>query len=335
MKRHGNLFDKITHPDNLWAAYRAAVKGKRWQRAVKAFEKDVPGNLLKIQKALCTGRFTTAKYKTRLIHEPKKRIIYILPFYPDRIIQHAIIQVLEPIWDRLLISDTYACRKGKGMHRGSTKTMKLIRQYRYVFKADVSKFYPSVDHNTLMRILARKIKCSPTLALLENIVRSFPGGKNAPIGNYTSQWFGNLYLNELDMAVKHVLQCKGYVRYCDDFVIFSNNKRFLAFVRHWVQVFLKTRLHLRFSHQAVAPVDQGVDFLGYRHWRHKILARKSTVKRVKRRMAKLWQRLQSGDFDPNRARSSVASTEGWLCWCNSYNLRQALGVEDMKQALSQ
>lgn len=330
MERHGNLFDRITHPDNLYAAYRAAAKGKRWQKAVKRFEEDVPGNLLALQKALCTGQYRTAKYKTRRIHEPKKRIIYILPFYPDRIVQHAVVRVLEPIWDPLFITDSYASRKGKGMHRGSAKAMRFIRNYDYVLKADISKFYPSIDQAVLMGIIKRKIKCPPTLSLLEEIVYSYPGGKNTPIGNYTSQWFGNLYLNELDMAVKHDLKCRAYVRYCDDFVIFSNDKKCLHQIKAWIERFLLGTLRLRFSHWAVAPLTTGLDFLGYRHWRHKILARKATVKRVKCRLKRLAVRLAQGDYDVQKARSSLASTEGWLLWCNSYNLRKALNLSELK-----
>ncbi|MFI9653044.1 reverse transcriptase domain-containing protein [Guyparkeria halopsychrophila] len=330
MKRHGNLSDKITHPDNLLAAYKAARRGKRWQRAVQAFERDVPGNLLRIQRALCTGSFDTSRYKTRLIHEPKRRTIYILPFYPDRIVQHAIIQVLEPIWDALFIHDSYACRKGKGMHRGSERVMRFVRGHKYVFKADIAKFYPSIDHEILLSILRQKIKCRPTLALLENIIRSFPGGKNTPIGNYTSQWFGNLYMNELDTFVKQELRCRAYTRYCDDFVIFSDDKAELHAIKDRVERFLAERLALRFSHWAVFPISQGLDFLGYRHWRHKVLARKSTVRRVKRRVVRLPHRWVTGRMTSDQVVSSIASTEGWLRWCNSFNLRQSLGLDSLK-----
>jgi hypothetical protein len=333
MKRHGDLFRHIVEPDNLYEAYRNARRGKSWQRVVQAFDQDWEGGLLRLQEMLSTRRFTTAEYRTKTITEPKRRTVYVLPFYPDRIVQHAIIQVLWPIWDRLLIDDTYACRPGKGMHRGSSRCMQFVRQYRYCFKADISKFYPSIDHGVLLGILRQKIKCPDTLALLEDIVRSYPGGKNAPIGNYTSQWFGNLYLNELDQFVKHELKGRAYIRYCDDFVVFANDKRWLARVREAVRDFLWQRLQLTFSRQAVFPVSQGVDFLGYRHWPHKILVRKSTAKRMKRHMARLPGLLARGRITREQYQSSIASTEGWLQWANSYNLRRAMRLDELKEGL--
>lgn len=333
MKRHGNLWDKITHPDNIAEAYRKAKKGKAWQRHVKDFELDVPGNLLRIQKLLCTGKFTTASYRTKTVYEPKKRDIYVLPFYPDRVVQHALLQVLVPIWDALMIPDSYACRTGRGMHDASRKTMQHVRTYKYCFKADISKFYPSVNHNILLSILQRKIKCKPTLALLENIVRSYPGESNVPIGNYTSQWFGNLYMNELDQWLLHTHKVKAYVRYCDDFVVFSNNKADLQKLQCLVKEFLETRLKLKFSKWSVFPVTQGVDFVGYRHFPNKVLLRTSTARRAKKRMSKLLPKFARGELTLDQCRSSIASTEGWIKWACTHNLRTALKLRELKGQL--
>ena len=247
MKRHGNLWDRITDPENLYKAYRKARKGKAQQKGILSFEEDIEGNLLSLQKLLCTGEFSTSEYHSKTIHEPKKREIYILPFYPDRIIQHALLQVVAPIWDGLMMYDSYACREGKGMHEASRKTMNQVRKYKYCLKCDISKFYPSIDHTILMRIVEKKIKCKPTLVLLENIIRSFEGDKNTPIGNYTSQWFGNLYMNELDMELKHKYKEKTLIRYCDDFVIFSDNKAELHQLKKSIELFLMEKLQLKFS----------------------------------------------------------------------------------------
>lgn len=333
MKRHGNLWDAITHPDNIAEAYRKAKKGKTWQRHVKDFELDVPGNLLRVQRLLCTGEFTTSRYRTKTVYEPKKRDIYVLPFYPDRIVQHALLQVLVPIWDRLMIPDSYACRTGRGMHDASRKTMQYVRKYKYCFKADISKFYPSVNHDILLSILKRKIKCKRTLALLENIVRSYPGESNVPIGNYTSQWFGNLYMNELDQWLLHEHKVKAYVRYCDDFVIFSNDKQELHRLKEIVEVYVRDALKLRFSKWSVFPVAQGVDFVGYRHFRNKVLLRKSTARRAKRRMRKLLPKFANGKLTIDQCRSSIASTEGWLKWACTYNLRTSLQLKELKGQL--
>ena len=321
MKRHGNLWNKIVDPDNLYQAYRKARKGKAWQRGILDFEKDVEGNLLKLQKMLCKGEFTTSEYRSKTIHEPKKREIYILPFYPDRITQHALLQVVAPIWNNLMIHDSYACREGKGMHEASRKTMRHVVNYKYCLKCDIRKFYPSIDHNILMDIIKHKIKCKPTLALLDDIVRSFGGGKNTPIGNYTSQWFGNLYMNELDVELKQKHGVKTLIRYCDDFIMFSDSKDELHKLKHHIEGFLKTKLDLVFSKWSVFKVNQGVDFLGYRHFPDKILLRKATAKRVAKRIKALPNLLSTGEITLDQYNSSIASTKGWLQWANTYNLK--------------
>ena len=321
MKRHGNLWNKIIDPDNLYKAYRKARKGKAWQKGILEFEKDIEGNLLRLQKMLCKGEFTTSEYRSKTIYEPKQREIYILPFYPDRIAQHALLQVVAPIWDNLMIHDSYACREGKGMHDASRKTMRHVHNYKYCLKCDISKFYPSIDHNILMDIIENKIKCKPTLTLLEDIVRSFGGGKNTPIGNYTSQWFGNLYMNELDNNLKQKHGVKTLIRYCDDFVMFSDSKQELQDLQRHIKRFLKDKLDLTFSKWSIFKVVQGVDFLGYRHFPDKILLRKSTAKRVMKRIKALPKLLMTGEITFDQYKSSIASTKGWLKWANTYNLK--------------
>jgi len=195
MKRHGNLFEQITSPENLRLAFMRARKGKSWQNAVKRVERNLEAHLGSLRESLVAKNFRTSSYRLKVIHEPKTRTIYRLPFYPDRIVQHALMNVIEPIWDAMFISDSYACRKGKGLHAGSRRTMEFVRRYKHCLKGDISKFYPSIDHDILFARVQQKIKCPDTLWLLGDIIYSLPGGKNVPIGNYTSQWFGNLYLN--------------------------------------------------------------------------------------------------------------------------------------------
>ena len=188
MRRHGNLYNKIVDIDNIRNAYLSAKKGKGWQNTVKNFEKNLEINLLAIQKSLIDKTFSTAKYKIKIITEPKRREIFILPFAPDRIIQHALMNILEPIWDSLFIFDSYACRKGKGIHKGSQRTMRAVRNNKYCLKMDISKFYPSMEHDILFKIVQKKIKCPDTLWLIKDIIYSIGNGKNVPIGNYTSQY---------------------------------------------------------------------------------------------------------------------------------------------------
>lgn len=331
MKRHGDLFKDISSFDNLYEAYCKARRGKRWQRVVQEFERDVDGNLHRLHDMLLDKTFHTAMYRTKVVREPKVRTIYILPFYPDRIVQHALIQVVGPIWDNLFIHDSYACRVGKGIHRGSTRTMEFLRKSRYVLKGDMSKFYPSIDHDIMYEIIKRKIKCKDTLWLLRDIIYSYGGGKNVPIGNYTSQWFGNLYLNELDQWLKHEWKIKHYIRYCDDFVLFHNDKQLLQKMKNEIEAFIAERLQLSFSRWSIFPVTQGVDFLGYRHFPDYILLRKSTTKRVQRRLQRMPQLFRDGKISREQVRSSIASTKGWLQWANAHHLSVSLRLAELER----
>lgn len=331
MKRHGNLFHKIVDLDNLHDAYRNARKGKSWQDTVKMFDANLDSNLDRIRESLLSKEYTTAAYRSKIVQEPKRRRIYILPFDPDRIVQHAIIQVLGPIWDKLFIYHSYSSRVGKGMHKASRKTMEYLRRQRYVLKADISKFYPSIDHDILCGIIKNKIKCKDTLWLLRDIVYSFDGDKNVPIGNYTSQWFGNLYLNELDQWVKNKQYGRYYIRYCDDFILFSNDKKHLHMIKDRMKEFLDQKLKLRFSRWSIFPVSQGIDYLGYRHFPGHVLLRKTTAKRVKKRIKRLPKMLASGQISTEQYRSSIASTTGWMKWANTHNLSLSLEIDKLEE----
>ena len=333
-KRNGNLFPKIIEPQNIFLAYRKARKGKGWQRKIQGFEKNLEGNLEEIRLSLANKAFETSKYKTKSIYEPKERLIYILPFAPDRIVQHALMNIIEPIWDAMFIHDSYACRVGKGIHAGSRRTMEFVRKNKYCLKMDVSKFYPSVDHHVLYEIIQKKIKCKDTLWLIKNIIYSIGGGKNVPIGNFTSQWFGNLYMNELDQFLKHRYGVKAYLRYCDDFCLFHDDKAYLNGMAKNIEEFLKTRLSLSLSKCDLFPVSRGVDFLGYRHFPKYILVRKSTVKRVKKRLKALPLLLAKGQITVEQCRASLASTKGWLIWANAHNLKLHLQIEQLEVGLN-
>lgn len=329
MKRHGNLFDRIASVDNLLLAYHKARRRKSWHRSVVRFDQDVQGNLQSIRQSLLDKTFTTSPYTVKEIYEPKRRLIYVLPFAPDRIVQHAAMAVLEPIWDALFVPTSYACRQGLGVHAGSRKVMEFARRYRYCLQGDVSKFYPSIDHDVLAGIVRRKIKCRDTLWLLDDIINSVPDGKNTPIGNYTSQWFGNLYLNELDQFLKHKHRVQTYVRYCDDFCLFHDDKGVLRDLAVLIREFVDTRLKMCLSKLNLFPVAQGVDFLGYRHFSNYILLRKRTAKRVKARLKSLPGLLSSGRISLEQFRSSIASTMGWIRWANSHNLAMAINLEKL------
>lgn len=323
MKRHGNLWPRIAEWENLVKAYRKARKGKSRMKNVQKFELDIEGNLRRIHKSLLDKTYRTSGYNTKFVHEPKFRTVYTLPFNPDRIVQHAMMNVVEPIWDKLLIEYSYSCRTGKGVSAGHKRAVKLIRTNRYCLKCDISKFYPSINQDIMFEIVQHKIKCPDTLWLLDDIIHSFPGETNVPIGNYTSQWFANLYMDAVDQWAVHELKV-DYMRYCDDFCFMSNDKGVLNAIKAELPQFLWEERRLTLSKLDLFPTARGMDFLGYRFFPNgTILLRKRVAKTIKRRMAKIVYRIHCGD-DPEQYRSSVASALGILKQCHSYNLRQAI-----------
>jgi RNA-directed DNA polymerase len=334
MKRHGGLWPRIVDADNIRAAYLRARKGKGWQRNVLRFESRLDENLNFVRDLLLSKTYKTSKYRVKLVHEPKRREIFVLPFSPDRIVQHALLNVVAPIWDNMFLHDSYCCRNRKGPHKGSNKTMVHVRKYSYCLKCDVSKFYPSIRHDVLFNIVQRKIKCPDTLWLFREIIYSPGDGVNAPIGNYTSQWFGNLYLNELDMMIKHELRCKAYLRYCDDFCLFGDDKTLLNWMSGKIENFLASRLGLRLSKRDLFPVARGVDFLGYRHFPEGyLLLRKRTAKRMRKRLRSIPAMLESGRVGLDTARSMVASARGWMRWANARNLSVSMGIDFLEKSI--
>lgn len=333
MRRHGNLFSKIIDAENIRQAYYDAKRGKAKKAAIRWCEDHSDTVVSNIQGMLANKTFTTSHYRTMLIYVPKTRTIYDLPFYPDRIIHHALMRVLEPIWSGLFIADSYACLPGRGIHAGSRRTMEYVRKYQYCLKMDISKFYPSVDHDVLFDIAQKKIKCPDTIWLLKDIIYSVPDGKNVPIGNYTSQWMGNLYLNELDQFLKHDHHVKAYIRYCDDFLIFHDDKKYLGLMAQVIKEFLADKLKLQMSKCDLFPVSRGVDFLGYRHFPGHILLRKSTATRVKRRLRKLPLLLSGNKINSEQYRSTLASISGWMKWANTRNFQIHLQIESLRKVI--
>lgn len=367
MKRYGNLWNKIVDLENIKISIKKAAKRKRKTQIVKHCLQNLEETAKKIQKMLLNG-YHTSKYNAFNLYEPKLRIIYSLPFYPDRIVHHAIMNVLEPMWDKLMYVDSYASRKGKGQHKGSTKTMQLTRKYTYFLKCDISQFYITIDHLILKEILTHKIKDVKTLCLLNEIINSIntrdenikilnnlPKHKDVtngitklqsnlkyfnnrnvglPIGNYLSQWFGNLYLNELDTFIKHTLKIKGYIRYCDDFILFSNDKKQLHSAKIKIKLFLFYNLHLILSKTDIAQTNQGVDFLGYRHFpQGYVLIRKATAKRIKKRLKNLYALVISKKISKERALGKISAANGWMKWANSHNFNVSINFEDLRSKI--
>ena len=305
MKRVGNLYDKIYDIDNIREAHKNARKRKHHYKEVKEVDADVDKYCYEIQAMLRDKTFVNGQYEVfKKVEKGKEREIYKLPYFPDRIIHHAIMQVLEPIWKKTLIADTYQSIKGRGIHKAKNKIQWLLRKHKlkYALKMDIKKFYPSVDNEIMKQTLRRKIKCKDTLWLLDTIVDSTAG---IPIGNYLSQYFGNLYLTYLDHELKEQVKVKYYYRYCDDIVVLSNDKAELHNARVLVSSRLASlRLVLKKNYQVQQVKDRGLDFLGYRMFHKYTLLRKKIAAGVKH----------------STSDNSDASYNGWLVSSNGHNL---------------
>lgn len=313
MKRHGNLYNKVWHIKNILLAEKKARKGKANSHGVKEHDKRRGCNLITLQNNLMNLEFTTSEYTTFFIHEPKERQIFRLPFYPDRICHHAIMNVLENIWVSSFTKDTYGCVKNRGIHGALEqlkKDLKNKQETTYCLKLDIRKFYPSVNHDVLKSIVRRKIKDEKLITLLDDVINSASG---IPIGNYLSQYFGNVYLNVFDHWLKENKRVRYYYRYVDDLVILHSSKDYLNNLFEEIKIFLNDYLKLEIkSNYQMFPINiRGIDFVGYKCFHTHVLLRKkikkSFVKAVK-----------------NERIKSIPSYKGWAIHCNSRNLIKKL-----------
>lgn len=334
MRSDKNLWEQLISEENFQEAYRKSIKGKKTQRQVRKFNRDLERNLEAVRKMVMEGRFHTSPYRQRKIYEPKERIIYKLPYSPDRIVQHAIMNVLEPILERRMIHNTFACIKGRGQLKASLKCSEYVRKYKYCLKCDIHHFYPSINQKILSGKLHRIIRDRKFMALVDDVIFSFPGGYNCPIGNYMSQWCGNYYLSFVDNFVLHELKPGGYERYCDDFLLFDNDKQKLHECRKRIGEFMKRELELEFSKAQVFHVKQGVDFCGYRHFGKYVLIRKSTARRMIRRFKKIRKKLETEEHpDLEHLEGQIASGNGLMRHACTYHLRSSVRYNELNDML--
>lgn len=329
MKRHGYLFEQICSPSNLLLAAHNAAKGKHRRDEVKQFFSELDNNLQELRTELLERTYKTSPYEIFIKYEPKRREIYKLPFR-DRVVQWAIMQVLEPIWTPQFTADTHACIKGRGIHSLHKKLREDLAAdhegTKYCFKLDVSKFYPSIDHDILKSVLRRKIKDPSVLWLLDGIIASAPG---VPIGNYISQYFANLYLSELDHLIKEVAGVRYYYRYADDIVVLAGDKPTLHGVCVFINHYLNTerKLSMKGNYQIFPVESRGIDFVGYVTYHTHSLARKRNKKGLCREVAKL---RKQGVPEPD-IMLRTASRVGFMVHCNSKHLLNILGMKKFSE----
>ncbi|MEM7786373.1 MAG: reverse transcriptase domain-containing protein [Bacteroidota bacterium] len=339
--------------ENLYSAYRRAAKGKRGRPAVAAFAHRVEANLLRLQAELLTQTYQPGAYTSFYIHEPKRRLISAAPFR-DRVVHHALCQQIEPAFERAFIHDSYANRVGKGTHRALDRAQQFARRYRYVLACDIQQFFPSIDHALLRDALWRKVDNSAHRWLINQILASGAGvlakaytmqyfrgddlfaverPRGLPIGNLTSQFWANVYLNRFDHFVKRTLRCKGYIRYVDDFLLFGDHKTQL---RAWHTALVK-RLHtLRLTcHRpaVIRPAEEGLPFLGFLITPERRRLKKRKGLHYQRKLSRLAHACRAGEVPRDQLRASVQGWCNYARYGNTSGLRKAIFNHALKSTL--
>lgn len=357
MKRYGYLWEKICSMENLELAFRNAKKGKGWYKEVQQINKRPYYYLAALQWMLKNHKYHTSQYTIFTKKDQKKeREIYKLPFFPDRICQWAVIQVIEPQLLAYFTDDTYSAIPNKGIHAALKKLRRAVDtvpdEMPYCLKIDCKKFYPSIDHELLKQAFRKKYKDPDLLELIDEIIDSistcpateeniefyrscgneikivefsgqeFIEGVGIPIGNYFSQYDGNFYLTPFDHWMKEVKRVKHYYRYMDDICIFAKTKEELHALLQEIDEYFRTKLKLRIkgNYQIFPSFIRGVDFVGYRVFKDYTLLRKSTCLEFERKMAAIRAKVESGKQMNYSEWCSIQSYKGWLKWCDSSQL---------------
>jgi retron-type reverse transcriptase len=328
MKRYGNLYPQIVEFENLLSAARQAQCGKRYRENVLEFNYNLERELVILEQELRSKTYQPGTYRTFYIKEPKLRMISAAP-YRDRVVHHALCNTIVPIFERTFIHDSYANRVGFGTHKALRRFTQFARSSRYILQCDIKKYFPSIDHQILKQTIRRKIKCQDTLWLIDTIIDNsneqiaviehfleddlltpLYRKRGLPIGNLTSQFFSNCYLNSFDRFVKEELKIAKYVRYVDDFALFSDEQEFLADARVAIEEYLaKLRLKIHPIKSQLFETKHGATFLGFRVFPNRIRVRTENLRRARRRIKRL-----QGDYAQGRIdwRKVAQSLQSWV-----------------------
>ncbi|WKZ27011.1 MAG: reverse transcriptase/maturase family protein [Candidatus Paceibacterota bacterium] len=339
MKVYKNLFQQIVSLENLFTAWEEFRADKRHKEDVQELEFNVEQNLFALYRELVSKKYTHKPYFGFYIRDPKVRHIHKATAR-DRVLHHAVFRILNPLFDRTFIPTSFSCRVGKGSHKGVMALEQMIRAESrnftrpcFVLKCDVQKFFDSIDHQTLLAILRKKIADMDTMWLMERIIESFSTGRTTlfdrqgvPIGNLTSQLFANVYMNEFDQFVKQQLRIKHYARYTDDFVIVSTDKKELTNLLDPIQQFLGGCLKLKLHPKKISirPCHQGIDFLGYVALPYHRLMRPKTRRRVFRKLRIRISQYRAGAISEDALSQSLQSYLGVLSHANTHQLSENL-----------
>ncbi len=357
-----NAWPTVCSFEWMLEAHRHACKGKRYRLEVMGFTSKLEKNLLDVQECMKDGSYELGPYRKMWVFVPKKRLVMALD-YPDRIVQWCLYLYLNPIYDKLFIEDSYACRKGKGSHKAAKRLQYWMQQVSrkpgpgwYCLKLDISKYFYRVNHDKLLEILSRRIADQEMMEFVRGVVNSkaepfgLPRWRSPddtppeeweyetgmPIGNLTSQLFANIYLNELDQYCKHKLKIHYYIRYMDDVIILGPNKWVLHEWKEEIEEFLEKELHLDLNAKtSIRPMKSGIEFVGVRIWPTHMKLRKSTVRRIKRETRKISSLYASGDMAKDAFDRRATSIRGMLKHAECASLRWRLNEiyrEEMERA---
>ncbi len=329
MKRVGYLFEEIISFQNLHRAALQASSGKKERIRVAHFLFHLEKELIRLQEDLEQDIWKPSAFRVFEIRDPKPRRISAADFR-DRVVHHALCHVLEPVFDKRMIFDSWACRKNKGAHRAVKRAQSFCRRNVYFLKCDIRRFFDNIDHLVLKQLLRRILKDTRLLNLLDIIIdHPLPGmeqGKGLPIGNLTSQYFANLYLGELDHQVKDAYGCKFYLRYMDDMLFFADTKEKLHELLDMVQDFIGARLLLRLKTSAtqMAPVSEGIPFLGFRIFPGLIRVHGKSLRRYQKRLRHLEAACINGKISMEELTPSIQSMIAHMRHANTQRMRQSL-----------
>lgn len=324
MRRIGDLFDDVVSYSNLYRAYRKALLGARRNEEQAHFYYNLEKELVTLRRELVEETYNPGPYRYFMIFDPKEREIAIAPFR-DRVVHHAIVNVLEPIYERRFIYDSYATRKGKGTLAAIKRAQSFLRESRYYIKLDISKYFASIDRNTLLEILQRKLKDARLLKLITRIVWNPPDEDwGLPIGNMTSQFFANVYMDPFDRFVKETLKQRHYIRYMDDFVVFTDDRESIPLLLAQMKAYLNDKLGLKVKENGVVintPMH-GLGFLGVRIFPSTVRLHRKNLTRCLRKIRLREREYSRGQIDEERLVLSVSSIVAHMAQFNTLTLRK-------------
>lgn len=321
----GGIFDKIVSYENLLLSWKRTERLRRYRTDVIQFRQNLDENLIDIHNHLNYGSYEVGEYRNFYVYEPKKRMIAALPLR-DRVVQHAIHGIIEPLLDKKFFYDSHACRRGHGVQLAVSRAHKFSKRNSHVLKCDVSQYFPSIDHDILMSLYKRNIHCDKTIELIERIIRSTPG-PGIPIGNLLSQLSANLYLHELDHFVKQELGVRDYCRYMDDFLMFCDSENQAKELLSLTREFLYSQLKLNLSDRKciVFRTAKGFPFCGSTIFPTHTIIQNATLRKNRRKLRGLAGLVEMGEFPPTKFLETVDSLLGHCLHSRNYSHRKSLG----------